>query len=77
MSDAQGRLDAAGFEQLEATAAVSGPAAMLDQLAATLATARRWHAVFDLRLVQARLAAGLPLTTNAPPEDPATQARLD
>ena len=77
MSDAQGRLDAAGFEQLEATAAASGPAAMLDQLAATLATARRWHAVFDLRLVQARLAAGLPLTTNAPPEDPATQARLD
>ena len=35
---------------------------MLDALAAALADRRRWHAVFDVRLMQARLALELPVT---------------
>ena len=77
MVDATGQFTAADFARLEATALAAGPIAMLDELAAALAAARRWHALFDLRLVQARLAAGLSLATTAPPDDLAAQAALD
>ena len=50
------------FDLLERTCADRGVAAMCDELAASLAARGRWHAVFDLRMVQARLALGLPAT---------------
>ncbi|MFM8292200.1 MAG: hypothetical protein ACKOC4_10935, partial [Planctomycetia bacterium] len=48
------------FARLRRTCASAGPAAMLEELAADLAAARRWHAVFDARMLQARIALGLP-----------------
>jgi len=53
---------AAAFQRLDEACAAAGPQAMLDALAASLADRRRWHAVFDVRLMQARLALGLPVT---------------
>ena len=50
------------FAQLTATADASGAAAMFDTLAASLKARGRWHALFDLRLLQARIALGLPAT---------------
>lgn len=38
----------------------AGADAMFDALAASLAARRRWHALFDARLMQARVAIGLP-----------------
>lgn len=38
----------------------AGADTMFDALAASLATRRRWHALFDARLMQARVALGLP-----------------
>jgi hypothetical protein len=54
--------DAVGdpFATIEEAFASGGAAAMFDALAASLAARRRWHAVFDARLAQARLALGLP-----------------
>ena len=65
------------FDTLAATAAGQGPDAMLDTLAASLAARRRWHALFDLRLLQARVALGLPATGETGPLDAATRERLD
>jgi hypothetical protein len=48
------------FENLAAICSASGSDAMLDALAASLAARKRWHAVFDARIIQARLAIGLP-----------------
>ncbi|MFM7413016.1 MAG: hypothetical protein ACKO6E_07400 [Planctomycetota bacterium] len=48
------------FDELERTIATSGSAAMLDELAASLAARGRWHGLFDVRIIQARLAIGLP-----------------
>lgn len=48
------------FEHLRRTCATAGPEAMLEALAVSLAERRRWHALFDARLIQARVAAGLP-----------------
>lgn len=53
---------AKAFQHLDEACAAAGPRAMLDALAASLADRRRWHAVFDVRLMQARLALGLPVT---------------
>jgi len=50
------------FAELARTADTAGTAAMFETLAATLKARRRWHALFDLRLLEARLAAGLPPT---------------
>jgi hypothetical protein len=50
------------FAQLDATADAAGTAAMFDTLAASLKARGRWHALFDLRLLQARIALGLPAT---------------
>jgi hypothetical protein len=77
MVDGTGQFSAADFVRLEATARAAGPTAMLDELAAALKAAGRWHALFDLRLVQARLAAGLSLAGGTQPDDPAAQATLD
>jgi hypothetical protein len=54
--------DAPAFQRLDAACATAGSAAMLESLAAALADQSRWHAVFDVRLMQARLALGLPVT---------------
>jgi hypothetical protein len=53
------------FTQLAATAdsaGAAGAAAMFDTLAASLKARGRWHALFDLRLLEARIALGLPAT---------------
>jgi len=52
--------DAARFDELLTTCEIRGPEAMLDELAAALALRGRWHGVFDVRIIQARLAVGLP-----------------
>jgi hypothetical protein len=69
--------DAAGFDRLEAACAARGGAAMCDELAASLASRGRWHALFDLRLMQARLAAGVPAGGSLDGLDAATRDRLD
>lgn len=48
------------FDDLARTCAASGSDAMLDALAASLAGRKRWHALFDARIIQARVAVGLP-----------------
>ena len=55
-------LDSAAFIRLDQACAAAGPATMLESLAASLTAQRRWHALFDVRLMQARLALGLPVT---------------
>ncbi|MCE9632519.1 MAG: hypothetical protein K8S94_17680 [Planctomycetia bacterium] len=47
------------LDHLRRTCADAGPEVMLDALAASLAEQRRWHALFDARLMQARVAVGL------------------
>jgi len=58
------------FDRLSRTCDNAGPEAMLDALAASLAARRRWHALFDARIMQARLAVGLP-PAGGPPDVPA------
>ncbi|MFM8735524.1 MAG: hypothetical protein ACKOC8_10055 [Pirellulales bacterium] len=48
------------FAALSRLHAEAGTEAMFDALAVSLAARRRWHAVFDARLMQARVALGLP-----------------
>ena len=50
------------FDRLETTAARDGVAAMFHELAESLRSRRRWHALFDLRLLEARVQLGLPPT---------------
>ena len=69
--------DAAGFDRLEAACAAGGAAAMCDELAASLASRGRWHALFDLRLAEARLAAGLPASGSLDGLDEEVRTRLD
>ena len=54
--------DAAAFARLDRACATTGPAGMLEALAESLAARRRWHALFDVRIMQARLALGLAAT---------------
>jgi hypothetical protein len=49
-----------GFTELAQTCATDGCDAMLDALAGSLAARKRWHALFDARIIQARVACGLP-----------------
>lgn len=65
------------FATLAATVAAHGPQAMLDVLANSLRERRRWHALFDLRLLQARVALGLPPTGDVGMLDEAARDRLD
>jgi hypothetical protein len=69
--------DVPDFARLERTCDERGPAAMCDALAVSLAARGRWHAVFDLRLVQARLSLGLPTSGNIDAVDEATRTQLD
>jgi hypothetical protein len=48
------------FADLVRACDAAGPAAMLDDLAASLAARGRWHGLFDTRIIQARVALGLP-----------------
>jgi len=48
------------FSELARRCATEGCDAMLDELAASLAARKRWHALFDARIMQARVACGLP-----------------
>jgi len=61
MNDAPSDADTI-FAQLTTTADASGAAAMFDTLATSLKARGRWHALFDLRLLEARIALGLPPT---------------
>jgi hypothetical protein len=63
--------------RLLATCAAVGPAAMLDALVASLRDRRRWHALVDARLLQARLALGLPPTGDVGQLATADRDRLD
>ena len=65
------------FDTLAATAASQGSQAMLETLAASLRERHRWHSLFDLRLLQARVALGLPPTGDVGLLDEATRDRLD
>jgi hypothetical protein len=65
------------FARLAATCAAAGPDAMFDELAASLAARGRWHAVFDGRLAQARLALGLPPTDGTERLEPTVRDRLE
>ncbi len=64
------------FDTLAARAA-AGPAALSDTLAAALKDRGRWHALFDLRLLEARASLGLPVGGDLSGLDPATRAALD
>jgi hypothetical protein len=65
------------FTALAKTCGTLGPEAMLESLAASLAARRRWHALFDLRLVQARHRLGLPVSGDVGSLDEATREQLD
>lgn len=60
-----------------AAAAAHDKQALCETLAASLTERRRWHALFDLRLLQARAALGLPLTGDLGAVDPARRDELD
>jgi hypothetical protein len=65
------------FARLRRTAALAGPEAMLEELAADLAAARRWHAVFDARMLQARITLGLPAAGPLGDVPPTVREQLD
>jgi hypothetical protein len=50
------------FAHLAAAADTGGTDAMFETLAASLTGRRRWHALFDLRLLETRISLGLPAT---------------
>jgi hypothetical protein len=64
------------FDTLAAEAA-RGPADLFATLAASLIERRRWHALFDLRLLEARAALGLPLTGDLGPLEATVRDALD
>jgi hypothetical protein len=64
------------FTAIEAAAA-GGTAAMFESLADSLRQRRRWHALFDARLLQARMALGLPATGDLVEVPPDVRDRLD
>jgi hypothetical protein len=66
-------LPAALFDQLSTTATEQGISAMLAALGDELTHERRWHALFDLRLMEARLAEGLPVVGDAGTLSPAVR----
>jgi len=69
--------DHADFSALAAACTDGGCDAMLEALAGSLARRGRWHAVFDVRMVQARRQLGLPLAGDVGPLDDAARDRLD
>ncbi|MFM9058841.1 MAG: hypothetical protein ACKOSQ_06950 [Planctomycetaceae bacterium] len=67
----------ADFARLRAVCTADGPAAMLESLAGALRDRRQWHALIDVRLMQARLALGLPPTGEPGALAPGARDRLD
>jgi hypothetical protein len=65
------------FDTLVETAAASGTPAMFEALADSLKARRRWHALFDLRMLESRVALGLPPTGDIGAIDEKTRERLD
>lgn len=65
------------FERLERLAATEGTSAMLRSLATWLAETGRWHALFDVRLLEARLACGLPPSGDLAGIDRSIRDKLD
>ena len=61
--------DADVFESLRNELSAQGPQAALDHLAAELRRERRFHDLFDVRLLQARLKLGLPAVFQQPLDD--------
>ena len=64
-------------DALQATAASRGLDAMFSELADSLAARKRWHSLFDARLMQARAALGLPLAGDSRSIPPEKQAALE
>ena len=69
--------EADDFTRLAEACAAAGPEAMLDSLADLLRGHRRWHAVVDVRLMQARMRLGLPPTGDTGPLAAADRERFD
>jgi hypothetical protein len=65
------------FDTLAETAAARGAPAMFEALADSLKARRRWHALFDLRMLESRVALGLPPTGDIGAIDEKTRERLD
>ena len=65
------------FTELAAVQSAAGTSAMFDTLVASLAARGRWHAVFDARVMQARLALGLTPVGDLAGVSEATRERLD
>jgi hypothetical protein len=65
------------FATLERTLATAGPAAMFADLTESLRRRRRWHALFDARLLEARLRLGLPAGGDLSRVPEAVRQRLD
>jgi len=66
-----GSADPEAFARLAGICATAGPDAMLDALAKSLTERRQWHALFDARIMQARVAVGLS-PVGGPGDVPAT-----
>ena len=64
-------------DHLALTAQSQGLGAMFESLALSLKERRRWHSLFDARLMQARAELGLPLTGESRAADAAKQAALE
>jgi hypothetical protein len=65
------------FDTLAETAAARGAPAMFEALADSLKARRRWHALFDLRMLESRVSLGLPPTGDIGAIDEKTRERLD
>jgi hypothetical protein len=65
------------FDVLAETAAARGAPAMFEALADSLKARRRWHALFDLRMLESRVALGLPPSGDIGAIDEKTRERLD
>jgi len=65
------------FSRLSDICAASGPEAMLESLAGMLRDRHRWHALVDVRLMQARVMLGLPPTGDPGPLSAADRDRFD
>jgi hypothetical protein len=64
-------------DSLRTTATTRGLDAMFAELAASLVARKRWHSLFDARLMQARAALGLPLAGDSRPIPAEKQAALE
>lgn len=64
-------------DALRATADSQGLDGMFESLAASLVAARRWHSLFDARVMQARVALGIPLVGDSRVVPPDAQAALE